>query len=137
MVENDRWIRLVMRDLLVQAGFRVAEASSGFSAIRLAEREQADAVIAQPFVIDKLLAAVSRSRQRAINRCQMRFTTSASELATRPGAVEAGAFGGACAGRPRVGAAHLLPSTRESPGNGDRFSPGCGRLLVRQREVET
>jgi CheY-like chemotaxis protein len=36
VVENDRWMRLVMSDLLVQAGFRVAEASNGFSAIRLA-----------------------------------------------------------------------------------------------------
>jgi DNA-binding response OmpR family regulator len=39
VVENDRWIRLVMCDLLVQAGYRVAEASNGFSALRLAQRE--------------------------------------------------------------------------------------------------
>jgi DNA-binding response OmpR family regulator len=95
---------------------------------------QADAVIAKPFATDTFLAEVARSRQRAINR--MRFTTSASGLATRPGEVEASAVGRACAGRPCVGAAHLLRSTRESPANGDGFSPGCGRLLVRQREVE-
>jgi DNA-binding response OmpR family regulator len=40
VVENDRWIRLVMCDLLVQAGYRVADASNGFSALRLAQRER-------------------------------------------------------------------------------------------------
>ena len=39
VVENDPWIRLVMCDLLAQAGYRVAEASTGFSALRLAQRE--------------------------------------------------------------------------------------------------
>jgi PleD family two-component response regulator len=39
VVENDPWIRLVMCDLLAQAGYRVAEASTGFSALRLAHRE--------------------------------------------------------------------------------------------------
>jgi len=39
VVENDPGIRLVMCDLLAQAGYRVAEASNGFSALRLAQRE--------------------------------------------------------------------------------------------------
>ena len=39
VVENDPWIRLVMCDLLAQAGYRVTEASNGFSARRLAQRE--------------------------------------------------------------------------------------------------
>ena len=38
-MENDPWIRLVMCDLLAQAGYRVTEASNGFSALRLAQRE--------------------------------------------------------------------------------------------------
>ena len=184
VVENDRWIRLVLSDLLVQTGFRVAEASNGFSAIRLAERErlalvlldlvlpeqsglsvlaelraapatahvrvivfssqpevlrdavtQADAVIVQPFAIDKLLAAVSRSRPRVINRClPMRFMTSATELTTKPGAVEAGASRGACAGPTAVGdVAHLRPSARESPGSGDACSPSNAQVLVQAK----
>jgi DNA-binding response OmpR family regulator len=184
VVENDRWIRLLMCDLLVQAGFRVAEASNGFSAIRLAERErlalvlldlvlpeqsglsvlaelraapatahvpvivfssrpevlrdavtQADAVIAQPFAIDRLLAAVSRRRPRAINRCwPMRFMTSATELAMRPGAVAVGASHGACAGPTAVGdVAHLRPSAHESPGSGDGCSPGNAQVLVQAK----
>ena len=40
VAENDRWIRLVMRDLLAQDGYRVEEASNGFSALRLAKRER-------------------------------------------------------------------------------------------------
>jgi DNA-binding response OmpR family regulator len=153
VVENDPWIRLVMCDLLAQAGYRVAQASNGFSALRLAQREplamvlldlvlpersglsvlaelraapatahvpaivvsrhsqilrdavmQADAVIAKPFAIDTLLAEVNRSRQRAVN-----------------------AVGGSAVGD----AAHVLRSARESPGNGDGFSPGCGQVLVR------
>jgi len=39
VVEHDPWIRLVMCDVLAQAGFRVASASNGFSALRLAQRE--------------------------------------------------------------------------------------------------
>lgn len=39
VVEHDPWIRLVMCDVLAQAGFRVASASNGFSAVRLARRE--------------------------------------------------------------------------------------------------
>jgi DNA-binding response OmpR family regulator len=179
IVENDPWIRLVVCDLLAQAGYRVAEASPGCSALRLAQREplalvlldlvlpersglsvlaelratpatahvpvivfggqphalrdaaiQADAVIAKPFATDTLLAEVIRSRQRAMNRCcRMRFLKSASELATRPGDVEAGAFRGACVGRPAVGdAAHPVPLARESPRTGDGSSPGCGRV---------
>ena len=180
VVENDRWIRLVMCDLLMQAGYRVAEASNGFSALRLAQRErlalvlldlvlpdqsglsvlselraahatahvpvivfspqpqmrqdavpQADAVIAQPFAFDKLLAAVSRSRPRAINRCRsMRFVTSATELATRPGAVEAGASRGACAGPTAVDDVAQLC---ESPGSGDGYSPGNAQALVQAK----
>src|SRR4029077_12254007 len=38
-VENDPWLRQVMCDLLAQAGYRVAQASNGFSALRLAQRE--------------------------------------------------------------------------------------------------
>ena len=38
-MENDPWIRLVICDLLAQAGYRVTEASNGFSALRLAQRE--------------------------------------------------------------------------------------------------
>ena len=39
VVEHDPWIRLVMCDVLAQAGFRVASASNGFSAVRLVRRE--------------------------------------------------------------------------------------------------
>ena len=39
VVENDPWLRLVMCDLLARAGYRVARASNGFSALRLAQRE--------------------------------------------------------------------------------------------------
>ena len=39
LVENDPWLRVVMCDVLAQAGYRVAEASNGFSALRLAQRE--------------------------------------------------------------------------------------------------
>ena len=39
VVEHDPRIRLVMCDVLAQAGFRVASASNGFSAVRLARRE--------------------------------------------------------------------------------------------------
>ena len=39
LVENDPWLRLVMCDVLAQPGYRVAEASNGFSALRLAQRE--------------------------------------------------------------------------------------------------
>ena len=39
VIEHDRWIRLVICDVLAQAGFRVAKASNGFSAVRVAKRE--------------------------------------------------------------------------------------------------
>jgi CheY-like chemotaxis protein len=39
VVEHDPWTRLVMCDVLAQGGFRVASASNGFSAVRLARRE--------------------------------------------------------------------------------------------------
>ena len=39
VVEHDPWIRLVLCDVLAQAGFRVVSASNGFSAVRLARRE--------------------------------------------------------------------------------------------------
>jgi DNA-binding response OmpR family regulator len=117
VAEYDRWIRLVMHDLLVQDGYRVEEASNGFSALRLAKRErlalvlldlvlpdqsglsvlaelraatatahvplivfcgqphelrsavtQADAVIAKPFAVDTLPAAVCDSRGRRRRR---------------------------------------------------------------------
>lgn len=45
VVENDPWMRLVMRDLLTQAGYRVAETSNGFSALRLAQREPLSLVV--------------------------------------------------------------------------------------------
>lgn len=45
VVENDFWIRLVMCDVLAQAGYRVAEASNGFSALRLAQREPLSLVL--------------------------------------------------------------------------------------------
>ena len=38
VVEHDPWIRLLVCDVLAQAGFRVASASNGFSAVRLARR---------------------------------------------------------------------------------------------------
>jgi CheY-like chemotaxis protein len=40
VVENDPWIRLVMRDLLAQVGYGVLQASNGFSALRIALRER-------------------------------------------------------------------------------------------------
>lgn len=40
VAENDPWIRRLICDLLAQAGYRVAEASNGFSAVRLAKRER-------------------------------------------------------------------------------------------------
>jgi DNA-binding response OmpR family regulator len=45
VVEHDPWMRLVMCDVLAQAGFRVASASNGFSAMRLARREPPALVI--------------------------------------------------------------------------------------------
>jgi CheY-like chemotaxis protein len=37
-VEDDPWIRLLMRDLLTDEGYAVLEASNGSAALRLAER---------------------------------------------------------------------------------------------------
>jgi DNA-binding response OmpR family regulator len=115
VVEHDPWIRLVLCDVVAQAGFRVVKASNGFSALRLARREplalvvldlvlpeqsglsvlaelraapatahvpvivigghpqvlreavtQADAVIAELFATDTLLAEVSGRRRRTV-----------------------------------------------------------------------
>ena len=151
VVEHDPWIRQVMCDVLAQAGYRVAQASNGFSALRLAHREllalvvldlvlpersglsvlaelradpstahvpviafssqphalrdalvQANAVIAKPFAADSLLIEVRRTRERGVN----------------PRA------------RSAIGDSPRLPrSARESPGNGDGFSPGCGQAF--------
>ncbi len=39
VVEDDPWIRLLLRDLLTDAGYAVLEASNGSAALRLAERQ--------------------------------------------------------------------------------------------------
>ena len=38
VVDDDPWIRLLMRDLLTDEGYTVLEASNGFAALRLVER---------------------------------------------------------------------------------------------------
>jgi CheY-like chemotaxis protein len=139
VVENDRWIRLVMCDLLVQAGFRVAEASNGFSAIRLAQRERfalvlLDLVLPDPSgvsVLAELRAAYATAHVPVIMFCGQPH---ALRLATRPAAVEAGACRGACAVPTAAGDVEpLRPSARESPGSGDGCSPGDARPLVQAK----
>ena len=39
VVEDDPWIRLLLRDLLIDEGYAVLEASNGSAALRLAERQ--------------------------------------------------------------------------------------------------
>ena len=39
VVEDDPWIRLLLRDLLTDEGYAVLEASNGSAALRLAERQ--------------------------------------------------------------------------------------------------
>src|SRR5260370_8476694 len=39
VVDDDPWIRLLMRDLLTDEGYAVLEASNGFAALRLVERQ--------------------------------------------------------------------------------------------------
>ncbi len=39
VVEDDPWIRLLLRDLLTDKGYAVLEASNGSAALRLAERQ--------------------------------------------------------------------------------------------------
>ncbi len=39
VVDDDPWIRLLMRDLLTDEGYEVLEASNGFAALRLVERQ--------------------------------------------------------------------------------------------------
>ena len=153
VVENDRWIRLVMRDLLAQSGYRVAEASNGFSGLRLAQREPLALVLldlALPersglSVLAELRAARSTahvpvivisghphvlrdavSQADAVIVKPFATDTLLTEISrTRWRAVNA-------AERSAVGdVAHRLPSARKSPGNGDGFSPGCRQVLVR------
>ena len=70
VAENDPWIRLVLRDLLAQAGYRVVEASNGFSALRLAEREPLALVVLDlvppersgPSALSELRAAPTTAR---------------------------------------------------------------------------
>jgi CheY-like chemotaxis protein len=123
VVENDPWIRLVMRDLLAQSGYRVAEASNGFSGLRLAQREPLalvllDLVLPEQSglsVLAELRAAPATAHGPAIvigGHPQV-----LRDVVTRADAV--------------IAAAHRLRSARESPGNGDGFSPGCGQVLVR------
>jgi len=45
VAHHDRWQRLVLADALVGAGFRVAEASNGTSALRLAAQERPHVVV--------------------------------------------------------------------------------------------
>ena len=39
VVDDDAWIRLVMRDLMIEEGYAVLEASNGSAAMRLAQRQ--------------------------------------------------------------------------------------------------
>jgi DNA-binding response OmpR family regulator len=83
LVENDPWLRLVMCDVLAQAGYRVAEASNGFSALRLAQREPLALVL---LATDTLLTEVNRSRWRAANtavNCGSRHTSAEGDRPVR------------------------------------------------------
>jgi len=67
------------KDVLAQAGFRVASASNGFSGVRLARREPLALVVLD---LDTLLAEVSRSRRRAVEaavHCDSCHTSSEAE----------------------------------------------------------
>ena len=44
----DRWTRLLVRDIVVEAGSTVVEASNGMSALRLAQQTQPDLVLLGP-----------------------------------------------------------------------------------------
>ena len=45
VAHHDRWTRLVLADLLASAGFGVAEASNGMTALRLAAQARPDVVV--------------------------------------------------------------------------------------------
>ena len=45
VVHHDRWARLVLADVLAGAGFGVAEASNGMTALRLAAQMRPDVVV--------------------------------------------------------------------------------------------
>ncbi|HEY3058597.1 MAG TPA: response regulator [Chloroflexota bacterium] len=45
VVHHDRWARLVLVDVLARAGFGVAEASNGMTALRLAAQTRPDVVV--------------------------------------------------------------------------------------------
>jgi len=45
VVEDDPWIRLLLRDLLTDEGYAVLEASNGSAALRLAERQRPALVV--------------------------------------------------------------------------------------------
>jgi CheY-like chemotaxis protein len=48
VAHTDRWTRLVVRDVVVEAGSTVVEASNGMSALRLAQQTQPDLVLLGP-----------------------------------------------------------------------------------------
>ena len=48
VAHSDRWTRLLVRDVVVEAGSAVVEASNGMSALRLAQQTQPDLVLLGP-----------------------------------------------------------------------------------------
>jgi DNA-binding response OmpR family regulator len=48
VVEDDPWIRLLLRDLLTDEGYTVLEASNGSAALRLAQRQPPALVLLDP-----------------------------------------------------------------------------------------
>jgi CheY-like chemotaxis protein len=72
VVENDPWIRLVMCDLLTQAGYRVAEASNGSSALRLSQPEPVALVLLNLLLAElsglSVLAELRAARLRRTSR---------------------------------------------------------------------
>ena len=48
VAHTDRWTRLLVRDVVVEAGSTVVEASNGMSALRLAQQTQPDLVLLGP-----------------------------------------------------------------------------------------
>jgi len=136
---------LVICDLLVQAGFRVAEASNGLSAIRLAQRERFALVLLDLVLPDRsgvsvlaeLRAAHATAHVPVIVFCGQPHAlrdavTQADVLIAQPFAIDK--LLAACAVPTAVGDVEpLRPSARESPGSGDGCSPGNARPLVQAK----
>lgn len=94
---------------------------------------QADTLIAKPFATDVLLAEVICSGKRALDlAAHCAFVMSHIRESDRAVAARRGQ-----AGDVELAALRPLLLACKSPGNGDGFSPGCGRLLVRRPEVST